>query len=160
MVKVSLNLICPLKQTNLPGICYHIQSLVTTMFSLLWKEMRFENLITAELLRPSASPIDTESEKLHSVAAGSGPWLKESVKEELHYLSVLLFQIMFVPASYPNTSFCCANSIVDDVWKPQLHSKRNCDDTVQKGNIIECLVPKRKQHRRRRDIRDCKEDGF
>lgn len=81
MVKISLKLIRPLKQTNLPGICYHIQSLVTTMFSLLWKEMRFENLIIAE---PSATPADIESEKLHSVEAESGPWLKESVKEELH----------------------------------------------------------------------------
>lgn len=99
MVKVSLELIRPLKQTNLPGICYHIQSLVTTMFSLLWKEMRFENLIIAELLRLSAAAGDMETKTLHSMATESGPWMKESVKEELYYLFIPLFQVMFVPAS-------------------------------------------------------------
>lgn len=39
-------------------------------------------------LRASAAPVDIESEKLHSVAAESGPWLKESVnKSGITYLS-------------------------------------------------------------------------
>lgn len=64
-------------------------------------------------VRPSAAPIDIKNEKLHSAAAESGPWLKESVKEEFYYLSIPLLQIMFASAAYPNSSFHCPNFIAD-----------------------------------------------